>query len=61
MITENVKELTGLIHSDDHAEEAKRRERVTLIYKGLASYTFQLRKAKLLTVASNWFLNAFDH
>ena len=58
-ITEKVKVFTGLLHSDNHSVVSKRGERLTLVYKGLASYTFQLRRAKLLTVPNNWFFNGF--
>ena len=59
-ITEKVKVISGLIHLDDHFVEWRRSERLTLVYKGLASYTFQIEKAKLLTVPNIWFFSGFS-
>ena len=45
-ITENVKVVQAFLHNEG--------KRVTIIYKGLGSYTFVLRDAKALVEASNW-------
>ena len=48
-ITEDVKVVEAYMHKD----------RVTLLYKGLASYTFVLKAAQSMIIASNWFVKGF--
>ena len=56
-ITEKAKVVDTILHSD----EENKSQLVTLLYEGLASYTFQLRKAKSLTVPTKWLFNGFKH
>lgn len=46
-------ENTKLVEA--HMSQHATKSRVTLLYKGLAAFTFQLREAKKLQEASDWF------